>query len=280
MPPHRGGVIPGQGKWQTLCFLDSPPTRGRPDIHPGHLLMELSHLQLAGLFSVLFVAYVVRGIAGFGSGLIAIPLLALVLPLPLAVPLVVALDFLASASQGVRDRQQIQWAEILPTLPFAVMGILAASVALKTAAAASLLKGLAVFILAYALYSLAGHIPRRRVSRWWAGPVGLLGGFVGTVFGTGGPFYVVYLQMRHLDKTAFRASFATLFLLDGSDRLIAYLLSGLLDLRFLMLLALCLPVVAIGIFLGGRIHADISQEAFRRGISLLLLSSGTLLLLR
>jgi uncharacterized membrane protein YfcA len=64
------------------------------------LIDEISPLVwLFGLVTLL-AAYLVRGIAGFGSGLIAIPLLALFLPLTLAVPLVVFLDYVASASHG------------------------------------------------------------------------------------------------------------------------------------------------------------------------------------
>jgi uncharacterized membrane protein YfcA len=46
---------------------------------------------------IIFLAYLVRGICGFGSGLIAIPVLSLMFPLKVAVPLVVMLDYLASA---------------------------------------------------------------------------------------------------------------------------------------------------------------------------------------
>src|SRR5262249_44502311 len=45
---------------------------------------------------VLFLAYFVRGMAGFGSGLIAVPLLSLVSPVTAVVPLVVSLDYLGS----------------------------------------------------------------------------------------------------------------------------------------------------------------------------------------
>ena len=38
-------------------------------------------------------AYFIRGITGFGSALIAVPLLALSQPLHFAIPLVLALDF-------------------------------------------------------------------------------------------------------------------------------------------------------------------------------------------
>ena len=54
--------------------------------------------------SIVLIAYLVRGICGFGSGLIAIPVLSLMFPLKVAVPLVVMLDYLASAGQEVSLR--------------------------------------------------------------------------------------------------------------------------------------------------------------------------------
>ncbi|MCW8950667.1 MAG: sulfite exporter TauE/SafE family protein [Sedimenticola sp.] len=231
-------------------------------------------------FGVLSVAYFVRGIAGFGSGLIAIPLLLLFFPLLVAVPLVVALDYCASASQGIKDKQAIQWREIWPLLPFALLGMAAAMLLLQTIDAQLLLKAVALFIITYALYSLMGKNPTSVHSRWWAIPAGTLGGLIGTAFGTGGPFYVVYLQMRRLDKTPFRATFATLFLLDGANRLAAYFFSGILTLQFFTLLAMALPVMMIGIYLGGKVHTTVSQETFRRGIGLLLICSGIALLIR
>lgn len=243
--------------------------------------MEASGMaQYLYAFAVLSVAYFVRGVAGFGSGLIAIPLLLLWFPLLVAVPLVVTLDYLASASQGIKDRQAIRWHEIWPLLPFAVLGVVGAIYLLQTVDAQQLLKALAVFIILYAVYTLAGKNPEAAHSRWWAVPAGGLGGLVGTTFGTGGPFYVVYLQMRKLDKTQFRATFAAIFLLDGVNRLAGYFISGMLTLQFLKLLAMALPVMLVGIYVGGKVHTSISQDAFRRGISILLICSGTALLLR
>ena len=231
-------------------------------------------------FAVILVAYFVRGIAGFGSGLIAIPLLLMWFPLLVAVPLVVALDYLASASQGIKDRQAIRWREIWPLLPFALLGLAVAIYLLQTIDAQLLLKAVAVFIILYALYSLIGKNPESVHSRWWAIPAGSLGGLIGTTFGTGGPFYVVYLQMRRLDKTQFRATFATIFLLDGANRLAAYFFSGMLTLQFFTTLTMALPVMMIGIYLGGRVHTTVSQETFRRGIGMLLICSGIALLIR
>jgi hypothetical protein len=43
---------------------------------------------------------------------------------------------------------------------------------------------------------------------------------------------------------------------------------------------MALPVMLVGIYVGGKVHTTISQEAFRRGISILLILSGTALLLK
>ena len=63
--------------------------------------MTLETAVYSGL--VVLLAYWVRGMAGFGSGLIAVPLLTLAWPVTVVVPLVVALDYIGSASQGIRN---------------------------------------------------------------------------------------------------------------------------------------------------------------------------------
>ncbi len=228
--------------------------------------------------TTLLVAYFVRGIAGFGSGLIAIPLLALFLPLSVVVPLVVLLDYVASASHGLKDRVEIQWRQILPLLPFSALGVLAGLYLFKTVDSVMLASALGVFILLYAVYTLVGRNSGGVASGVWAVPAGSLGGLVGTLFGTGGPFYVAYLKQRGLQKSQFRATFATVFLVDGAARLGGYLASGFFSTDWLVLTAMALPIMAIGLYLGGHIHTNISQRTFQIAVSVLLMVSGLSLL--
>lgn len=234
---------------------------------------------LAGA-GVIGVAYLVRGIAGFGSGLIAVPLLALIMPLTLVVPLVVLLDYIASASQGIANRSDIRWREILPVLPFSALGVLLALFALSRADAGLLLRGLGTFVIAFALFTLSGYTPKQGAARGWGVLAGTSGGLIGTLFGTGGPFYVMYFKARGLDKTAFRATFAAIFLIDGAGRLLGYAGSGFFTWDFLSVVALALPLMAVALYLGGQVHTRLSQQAFQRGISVLLIASGVALLLK
>ena len=66
---------------------------------------------------ILMSAYFIRGITGFGSGLISVPLLALSQPLQFAVPLVLALDFTASVILGGTNSKKANWGEIKLLVP-------------------------------------------------------------------------------------------------------------------------------------------------------------------
>jgi uncharacterized membrane protein YfcA len=85
--------------------------------------------------SVLFFAYLVRGIDGFGSGLIAVPLLALHFPVTVVVPLVVFLDYIGSSSQRLKNRAHIVWRDQLPLIPFSLLGISVGLICLSTMSA-------------------------------------------------------------------------------------------------------------------------------------------------
>ena len=239
--------------------------------------IELSTAALAAV--ILFVAYTVRGIAGFGSGLIGVPLLALSFPIQLVVPIIVLLDFVGSAGQGLKNRKLVSWREQLPLIPFTVIGVTIGLTLLESLASATLALALAIFIMAYAVYQLL-PFPDLRGGRVFCAPAGIFGGLVGTVFGTGGPFYIIYLGLRGLDKSALRATFAINFLIDGGIRLAGYTAFGFFDRTALLYVAGALPIVAIAMYVGGRIHLSLSAEIFKRLISALLLLSGVALLLK
>ena len=228
---------------------------------------------------VVFAAYLVRGIAGFGSGLIAVPLLTLISPVTAVVPVVVSLDYIASVNHGLRSVDDIAWREEVVLLPFMLIGILGGLYLLTVMPTWILAKTLGVFVIAFGIYQLLPLRPARG-SRIAAMYCGILGGLLGTLFGTGGPFYAIYLNLRSLDRIAFRATFALNFLIDGGVRLLAYAFLGLLHSETLLLIAAAAPISAAGLFAGGRIQTGLSQRMFVRIIGIVLVGGGIALLLR
>ncbi len=179
----------------------------------------------------------------------------------------------------MKNRAHIVWQDQLPLIPFSLIGVGVGLFLLSTMSKPGLGKALGGFVLIYAVYQLL-PLPALRGSRWFAVPCGLFGGFIGTLFGTGGPLYVMYFNLRQMTKTGFRATFASNFLIDGGIRLAAYATAGLLHGAMLLSMLAALPVVGAGLYVGGRIHTGLSQETFKRLISTLLLCSGIALLIK
>ncbi len=237
--------------------------------------------QHLGLLTILFCAYFIRGMVGFGSGLIAIPLLALSHPLPFAVPLVLTLDFIASVALARADKKLASWPEIRWLLPFGLIGALLGTLLLVRFAPTHLMLLLGILVILVGVSDLLGLRPASRISRRWAIPTGLVGGCAGAMFGTSAPPYIIYLSQRLPNKTAVRATFSMLFLMDGSFRLILFAIAGLLFAsNTLRAIGLGLMPMAIGLYLGNRVHLSLAPHHLQRLMDVILLASGSALLFK
>lgn len=230
---------------------------------------------------ILLTAYVIRGITGFGSGLIAVPLLALFLPLTFVVPLILVLDFTASIVIGGFNLQRVRVRELLVLVPFGVIGVLIGTHLLVNLSPTPMLIALAIFVFVFAMKSLFYLHGEKPVSQWWALPAALTGGTVGALFGTGGPPYVIYLTHRIQNKSDLRATFSALFFTEGMTRIISFFVAGLLMSREVWVAYFsALPIVLGGLYLGSRAHLGLSAIQMARLVGMLLLVSSLSLLFK
>lgn len=242
-------------------------------------VIDLSPVQIVFSIIIIFIAYVIKGLSGFGSGLVAIPLLALMFPLKFIVPVLALLSYVGTIIQSISLRKHAVWRDILPLIPFSLLGIAVAIWLLVSVEAKTLTMALGVFVLLYSVYSLSSDIEPGG-GRGWAVAAGGLGGLVGALFSTGGPFYVIYLKMRGHDKGAFRATIATVFLIDGGMRMVGYASTGLFTGPALSLVVILLPVLLIAMYVGNHLHIKIDQGRFNQVISIMLMASGIILIIK
>jgi uncharacterized membrane protein YfcA len=237
--------------------------------------------QFAWCLAVVLVAYTLRGATGFGAGVVAIPLLALALPVQVVIPLVTAMGMFASFGQAVHQRREVDARALRGLLLPTLAGVGAGLWLFAVLDPQHLLRALALFIIGYAL---SGYLPWRgpRAAPVWLGPLaGALGGFVATVFGgMAGPFYVVYLRALALDKTRFRATVSLALLCLAALRAAGYGGLGLYDARVLALLAAALPAVVLAMVAGDRWHARLDEASFGHVVAALLAASGAALLFK
>jgi len=236
---------------------------------------------MVAMAAILLAAYFIRGITGFGSGLLAVPMLALFLPLQFVVPLVLLLDFTASLVIGGLHFKRVQWNEIGILIPFSIVGVALGTSLLVNLPQAPMLIALATFVLIFAVRSVLNIHGEKPASRAWAIPASLTGGTVGGLFGTGGPPYVIYLTHRIRDKGDLRATLSALFFAEGLTRIASFLIVGLLMTTPVWVAYLiALPLVLGALYLGGRAHVGLDPTQMTRLVGVLLLVSSVSLLFK
>lgn len=245
---------------------------------------EFGAVQVAVAAAVVFGAFIVRGMSGFGAGMVAIPLLVFVLPIHTAVPMMGLLAFVLFIFLTIRDRRDVVWDELNLLVPATILGVVAGALLFKNLDSVVLLRLLGAFIMGFALYVLAVHhfgLPQVRCSRIWAPPIGFVGAAVDTMFGGGGgTLVVVYMHMRGIGTAQFRATVAVLWFFEMIARLAGYAVSGYYTLSTLLFAALMLPLVWAGTHVGERIGNRISQETFSKVLAVMLLLCGVSVLLK
>ena len=224
------------------------------------------------------LAYIVFGIAGFGTALVAGPILILFMPLSKIVPLLVLLDFVAAFGNLLPSRKEVAKPELLRLLPCMAVGCTLGVIFLLNLKSDLLLLLMGLFISAYAVYSLWVKKRPAQLSAGWAVPMGTVGGMFGALFGSGGFLYAIYLNSR-LPKEVARATQSALISCSTVVRLSLFAVAGVYAELPLLVLALCLlPAMALGLWIGRRLTLRLSREAFVRLVTWLVLASGIALI--
>jgi hypothetical protein len=242
------------------------------------LTWPLSPLETAWCAFALAAGYAVRGVAGFGSGVIATPLMTFVLPLSTTAPLITVIGFFVSIRQAIRDWNLIVWRAVWVFVPGSLVGVALGLYLFKTINQTLLARALGVYILLYAFYSLVGERwfkPGFAPPRWLVHPVSVVGALIATIFGgLAGPIYVTYFDALKLSKSVFRVTVSTTLLALNLVRSVGYLATGVFRKEDALLVAAAFVPVAIGTLIGDRLHDRLDPRAFRRIIGALLVVSG------
>lgn len=233
------------------------------------------------LAPIAFAGGFIQGLTGFGSALVTIPLATYLVPLPFALAVFAIVDFANGLRLGLENPRNAVLGDIARMVPLMIVGIVTGTTLLVNLPRNTSLIALGVFVLAYAVYSLARRGGPAIVSRNWAFFAGFCGGLSGTLFGAGGPPYAIYLSHRPLSKEQFRATMTLTTIFSIGLRLIAFAVTGLLMQDGVWLAAAAaIPAGLFAIYFASKIFRAISREMVMRGVAILLLASGASLIAR
>jgi uncharacterized protein len=241
-----------------------------------------SYTQLILACLIILIAQTIYVIFGFGLGLIAVGLLALFIqPITNVIVLTLFIALPAEIYVVYRSWKNISWQGIFTIGGGVALGIILGTLILKYGDPGFILTLLAFFLIFSGIIFLLAQ--SEVVIRWpaWCTPlIGISAGLLDGMFGTGGPPLVFYYQLSGMKKQAFRGHLMTLFLLMALVRYPSYALSGLITPARFLSAVYVFPAIFLGIWLGNRIHIQVSEKGFRKMISFGLIVIGIILFIK
>ncbi|MBU0588363.1 MAG: sulfite exporter TauE/SafE family protein [Gammaproteobacteria bacterium] len=227
------------------------------------------------------VAYIVFGMVGFGSTLIAAPVLAHVLPVTTVIPSIAMTDLVAAWSNGLRLSKDVAKPELIRLAAALLIGSSIGAWLLFTLPIKHLMTMLGVFVMLYALNGLRHHEPKPPLTLNWAWFYGVVGGTFSTLFGAGGWVFSIYLFRRLDDPQQIRATQNAILMCSSFMRVAVFAVAGrLFDPALLWLVLMLVPAMALGLYVGHRISLRLDRQRFMQMVNTVLLITGSSLVLR
>jgi uncharacterized membrane protein YfcA len=235
---------------------------------------------LLPVLAVIFLATLIRSAFGFGEALVAVPLLALLIPVEVAAPLAVLVSVTVAGVILAQDWHQVHVRSagrlVLATFFGIPLGLL-----LLTAVAEPVVKAvLAVLIISFSAYCLAGRKQVELKSDRLAWLFGFAAGVLGGAYGMNGPPLVIYGALRRWSPEHFRATLQGYFLPASLVGMAGYWLAGLWVPAVTRYYLLSLPLALAATFLGRLVNRRMKGQRFILYVHIGLVLVGTALLVQ
>lgn len=237
----------------------------------GDCIMTTTQVVLVLL--IIFATSVVQSVAGFGSALLAVPLMVVVIDLQSAVIISSFVGTLSNLLQSWQLRRNIDATMTKRFLLSTVIGAPAGLLLFIYANQSALKIVLGISIL-FGVFVLSRGLELQHISSWLDWLMGVLSGVLLMATSTNGPPLVFVLQARKIDPARFRATLNMVFLVSGAFGLVMFGFAGEIVRSDVNMAAVSVPAMIIGVSLGVVIRKYVQQELFKKLVLILLTIGG------
>ncbi len=208
-----------------------------------------------------------KGGFGSGIGILAVPLLAMVVsPIQAAAIMLPILCFMDLLGLWAYRGKWI-WPELRILLPASMIGIGAGTLMFEFMSPARLRLLLGVVAIAFTLHHyLQAYLSKKTHPKLFAPAIGMgaavVAGFTSFIAHAGGPPITMYLLRRGIDRTQFVATTVVFFAVVNYVKLVPYTWLGQFDASNLMTSLILTPLAPLSIGLGVWLHNRVTDLLF------------------
>ena len=204
-------------------------------------------------YIIIFLTNVIQGITGFAGTILAMPPSLILVGYDVAKPILNVLGILAGVYVFVTQWKHVDWKQLKKVVIVMAIGIFGGFF-LKNALAgydAVLYKFLGIFVIFLAIhgfYSIYGQRQRdTKEKSSWKSMLLLIGaGIVHGMFVSGGPLLIGYLSNEIKEKTSFRATISTVWIILNSMILVQDICAGMWNAGLVMTQCISIPFLIAG----------------------------------
>jgi uncharacterized membrane protein YfcA len=229
---------------------------------------------------VFFGATLLRSALGFGEALIAVPLLAFVLPVEVAAPIAVLVSITVAAVVVAQDWRHVHVRSAVRLVLSTLIGIPLGLLLLRSVSEPIVKGALGVLVAGFAVFGLRTRGSYELTDDRLAWLFGVSAGILGGAYGMNGPPLVMYGALRRWSPEHFRATLQGYFLPASVLGMIGYWAAGLWTRSVSRYYLLSLPMALLAIVLGRVINRRFDASRFFVYVNAGLIVSGAGLVLQ
>jgi uncharacterized membrane protein YfcA len=227
---------------------------------------------------IVFFAIFTESFVGFGLALVSMPLLAFIVDLKFAAPLVALVGLTAELILLMYYRAAINLNAVRRLVLASLVGIPAGVAVLKHVDEQIILPLLGVILTGYGLYALSmPRLPALSNSNW-ANGLGFVAGLLGGAYNTPSPPVIIYGTCRRWTPAEFKGNLQAFFVVNSVIVVVAHVIARNYTQAVVHDYLFTLPAIGLGALAGFALDRRIDADRFHKVVLIMLIVLGLTLI--
>jgi uncharacterized membrane protein YfcA len=226
------------------------------------------------VFLAIFLAIFTQSATGFGLALVSMPILAGLVGIRTATPLIVLVSIVAEGILVLRYKSDINFRAVWRITVAGSIGIPLGVWALKNLEEQIVLAVLGIIIVVYALYALLNFRLPPLDGKLWPYGIGFVSGVIGGAYNFTGPLVIIYGNCRNWQPKEFKGNLQGYFLGVSLIALISHALASNITQDVVSYFILSLPATGLGLVAGLSLDKYLKPAVFRKIVLIGLIFAG------
>ncbi|MCP3922597.1 MAG: sulfite exporter TauE/SafE family protein [Desulfobacterales bacterium] len=230
--------------------------------------------EIIPIITIALLSGFIHGLSGFGSVLISLPLLVFFFDIHTIVPLICLQALCINLTFFIKLRKHLKVREFKLFLISAIPGIFIGIFIFRKVPGDILKIILGVIIVLFAIYLLLNRSFKKELRGIWTLVAGFIAGILGGSIGANGPPVIIYTSIQNWTKDEVKSTITSFLFFAGLITVSLQLFYGFVTVRVLLLLAISIPSLITGMFLGNSLYNGLNDKFYSMVIRILLLLLG------